>query len=128
MSAATRARKAAAAAGSAQAKLWIERDGRLLLSDYRVRLLEHIAETGSLSEAAQRMGLSYRRAWGKIRDIEHNVGRRLVVSEVGGAGGGGSRLTAEAEDIVARYRRLRARLDSEMSAAFDDLFSDSPLG
>ncbi len=114
-------------ASAAQAKLWIEYDGRVLLSDYRVRLLEQIAETGSLSEAAQRMNLSYRRAWGKIRDVERNLGRTLVESEAGGAGGGGSRLTPAAVDLVARYRRMQARLAAELAVAFDDYFTDAPL-
>ena len=48
-------------------KLWLEKDGKLALSDYRVRLLRLIDETGSLSEAAAAMQLSYRRAWGKLR-------------------------------------------------------------
>ncbi len=59
-------------------KLWLEKDGGVALSGYRVRLLSHIAETGSLAEAARRMGLSYRRAWGKIKEMEANLGVRLV--------------------------------------------------
>ena len=38
------------------------------MSDYRLQLLVFVAETGSLAEAAQQMGLSYRRAWGKVKD------------------------------------------------------------
>ncbi len=120
--------KRAPASTAARAKLWIERDGQLVLSDYRVRLLELIAETGSLSEAAHRMGLSYRRAWGKLREIERNLGRKLVHSEVGGAGGGSSSLTPEAEDLIRRYHRLRARLDDDLSEAFAELFGHAPLG
>ncbi len=74
-------------------KLWMERDGLILFSEYRLRLLEHIAETGSLAEAAARMGLSYRRAWGKIKEIEANLGLPLVASRAGGAGGGETHLT-----------------------------------
>ncbi len=76
-------------------KLWVEKDGSLVLSDYRVRLLRCVAETGSLAKAAQRMGLSYRRAWGKVREIERNLGLSLVESDVVGAGGCGSRLTKD---------------------------------
>jgi molybdate transport system regulatory protein len=72
-------------------KLWVEKDGLIVLSDYRVQLLHHVAETGSLAQAAERMELSYRRAWGKIREIEGNLGLKLIESEAGGAGGGGSR-------------------------------------
>ena len=103
-------------------KLWVERDGFLVLSDYRARLLQQVAETGSLAEAAQRMGLSYRRAWGKIREIEQNLGVRLVQSDVGGAGGGGSRLTREGERLVALYKRFRRLMEVDLRKEFSDVF------
>ncbi len=104
-------------------KLWVEKDGRLVLSDYRVQLLRQVGETGSLAEAAQRMGLSYRRAWGKVREIERNLGVKLVESEAGGAGGGGSRLTPEGERLVALYRRFRRAMESDLGKEFREVFS-----
>jgi molybdate transport system regulatory protein len=103
-------------------KLWVEKDGRLVLSDYRVQLLRHIAETGSLAEAAARMGLSYRRAWGKVREIERNLGTRLVQSEAGGAGGGGSHLTREGKRLVALYQRLRRKMEGDLGKEFKEVF------
>ena len=103
-------------------KLWVEKDGLLVLSDYRVQLLRHVAETGSLAEAAQRMGLSYRRAWGKIREIERNLGVTLVQSEVGGAGGGGSHLTRQGERLVALYQRFRRLMETDLGKEFQEVF------
>ena len=103
-------------------KLWVEKDGLLVLSDYRVQLLKHIAETGSLAEAAQRMGLSYRRAWGKVREIERNIGVTLVESEIGGAGGGGSHLTRQGERLVALYQRFRRLMESDLGKEFKEVF------
>ncbi len=103
-------------------KLWVEKDGRLVLSDYRVQLLKHIGETGSLAEAAQRMGLSYRRAWGKVREIEQNLGVTLVQSEIGGAGGGGSHLTRRGERLVALYQRFRQLMESDLGKEFKEVF------
>lgn len=103
-------------------KLWVEKNGRLALSDYRVQLLRHIDETGSLAEAAQRMSLSYRRAWGKVREMEANLGVRLVRSEVGGPGGGGSRLTPEGERLVALYARFRRAMESDLGKEFREVF------
>jgi molybdate transport system regulatory protein len=91
-------------------KLWLEQDGRLVLSDYRVRLLRLVQQTGSLAQAAQEMQLSYRRAWGKIRELERNHGALLVRSDAGGAGGGSSRLTPEAERLLDRFEALAADL------------------
>ncbi len=103
-------------------KLWVEKDGRLVLSDYRVQLLRHVGETGSLAEAAQRMGLSYRRAWGKVREIERNLGVALVESEAGGAGGGGSRLTPQGERLLALYQRFRRVMESDLGKEFQEVF------
>ena len=105
-----------------QIKLWLEKDGGLVLSDFRAQLLQQIAKTGSLAEAAQRMGLSYRRAWGKIKEIERNLGYALVLSEAGGAGGGNSRLTAEGERLVALYQRFRAVMDRDLGREFRHVF------
>ena len=103
-------------------KVWVEKDGRLVLSDYRVRLLELIAANGSLADAAAAMGLSYRRAWGKIREIEENLGVKLVHSTVGGPGGGATRLTAEGERLVGQYDRFRRELVKDADAEFGRSF------
>lgn len=99
-------------------KLWLERNGRIAFSDYRVGLLERIGELGSLAAAAESLGLSYRRAWGKIKELEANLGVRLVVSEVGGPGGGHTRLTPLGQDFVAAYRRFQRRLEVALGEAF----------
>ena len=103
-------------------KLWVEKDGLLVFSDYRARLLDHVAKTGSISGGAGRMGLSYRRAWGKIKEIERNLGLRLVESEVGGPGGGQTRLTPEGEQLLARYRAFRAAAEADVVRDFTEAF------
>lgn len=104
-------------------KLWLEQNGKLALSDYRVRLLRLIDETGSLSEAAAAMQLSYRRAWGKLREIEQNLGLKLVETAVGGAGGGGSRLTAEGRQLIERYERFRVAAEQDVAKQFARVFA-----
>ena len=105
-----------------RSKFWIEKDGKLALSDYRVRLLRLIDETGSLSEAAVAMQLSYRRAWGKLREIEQNLGVKLVETSIGGSGGGGSRLTPEGKQLVERYDRFRAAAERDLTRSFAQAF------
>jgi molybdate transport system regulatory protein len=107
-------------------KIWVEKDGALALSGYRIRLLKHIAETGSLAEGARRMGLSYRRAWGKIREIENNLGVRLVDSEVGGPGGGSTHLTPTGERIVGLYEQFEASAEADVQRRFAQLFREQP--
>jgi molybdate transport system regulatory protein len=103
-------------------KLWMEQEGRLVMSEYRLRLLEHVQETGSLAQAASRMRLSYRRAWGKIKELEQNLGVLLVHSETGGAGGGHTTLTPEAADLLARYRDLQERMDRALAQEYEAAF------
>jgi molybdate transport system regulatory protein len=103
-------------------KLWVEKDGVLVFSDYRGMLLDHIAKTGSIRGGAERMGLSYRRAWGKIKEIERNLGVRLVESEVGGPSGGQTRLTPDGEELLARYRDFRAAMEDHMKREFARAF------
>ncbi len=105
-----------------RAKLWVEHDGKLVLSDYRVRLLQLIDETGSLADAAAAMRLSYRRAWGKVREIEENLGVKLVESTAGGAGGGRSRLTADGRRLVAVYRRFQEAVAHDLGDEFRRAF------
>ena len=105
-------------------KLWVEKDGQLVLSDYRVQLLQYVAETGSLAEAAERLGLSYRRAWGKVREIERNLGLPLVHSKAGGAGGGSSHLTRQGERLVALYERFRRAMETDLGREFQELFKE----
>ena len=104
-------------------KVWVEKNGLLVFSDYRAELLAHIAKTGSISGGAERMGLSYRRAWGKVKEIEQNLGVRLVRSEVGGLGGGRTKLTPEGEEFLARYRAFRAAAESHVGHDFAQRFT-----
>lgn len=103
-------------------KLWVEKDGLIVFSDYRAELLDHIARTGSIRGGAERMGLSYRRAWGKIKEIEQNLGVKLVQSEAGGPGGGRTSLTAEGEKILACYRAFRAAARADVGRDFAKAF------
>ncbi len=103
-------------------KLWIEQNGLLVLSDYRVQLLRHVRETGSLAAAASRMKLSYRRAWGKIKEIEKNLGVALVESEAGGARGGRTRLTRQGERLVGLYLRLQDAVETDLEREFAAVF------
>lgn len=72
----------------------------------KARLLELIAETGSISAAARAMDMSYRRAWLLIDDLKSVFGEPLVEAAAGGRQGGGARLTARGARVLAAFRRL----------------------
>ena len=93
-------------------KVWIEmEDGQVALSEWRVSLLEAVAERGSLVAAARVLGVPHRTAWQRIRQMEACLDVRLLATTSGGAGGGRSHLTPAAVDLVERYRSLRSGLD-----------------
>jgi molybdate transport system regulatory protein len=96
----------------------------LLLSDFRVGLLRAVHETGSVSAAAQRAGLSYRRAWGKIKELEANLGVPLVESTIGGKLGGSTRLTPTGRTLVCRFGAFRERVEQAVAEAFGSVFVD----
>jgi len=75
----------------------------------KAELLESIARAGSISAAARGMGMSYRRAWLLVEDMNKAFRRPVVVTLTGGDGGGGARLTALGEDALRRYRTMEAK-------------------
>lgn len=103
--------------------LWLERDGKVVLSRWRVALLEAIASSGSISAAAERMGVDYHRAWDRLQDMERGLGVTLVERQQGGTGGGGARLTAAGADYVARFNRFAGGVDGVIEALFIEAFA-----
>lgn len=105
-----------------RSKIWIERDGDVVLSEWRVELLEAIDAHGSLSRAAEALDVPYRTAWERVKATESEVGFRLLESESGGADGGGSRLTPEARDLCRRFRRVSGGIHEVVSRRFSAEF------
>lgn len=106
-----------------RSKIWIERAGDVVLSEWRVELLEAIDANGSLSRAAEALDVPYRTAWERVKATEAEIGVRLLESESGGADGGGSRLTPEARDLCRRFRRVSSGIQEVVSRRFAAEFS-----
>jgi molybdate transport system regulatory protein len=70
----------------------------------KISLLEAIEREGSLSVAARRIGMSYRRAWNLIADLNGSFSRPVVATAVGGARGGGAQVTEYGRALVAAFR------------------------
>src|SRR5690242_15749076 len=86
----------------------------------RADLLEGIAETGSISAAGKRMGMSYKRAWSLVQALNEGWGAPLVETSRGGAEQGGAALTENGAFVLASYRAMqaatRAAIAPEVSA------------
>ncbi len=77
----------------------------------KIELLEAIARTGSIRQAARAMRMSYRRAWLLVDSLNRSFRERSTRASVGGAGGGGVELTPFGTDLVRRYRKAAKRID-----------------
>jgi molybdate transport system regulatory protein len=103
--------------------LWIEQDGVVVLSPWRMRLLEAIDAAGSISAAAEQLKIPYRRAWEKLQEMEKGLGTKLVDTAVGGAGGGGARLTETGREAMNRFRVFAAGFEQEVAARYAAVFT-----
>jgi molybdate transport system regulatory protein len=106
----------------AKSKVWLEVDGRPVFGDGKAALLERIDRTGSMRAAAEALGMSYRALWGRLRTMERRLGTQLIVRQVGGRTGGGSRLTAAARRLLQRYRRFREGINAFVDTRFARAF------
>src|SRR6516164_10424250 len=72
----------------------------------KVRLLEAIGKTGSISQAGRDLGMSYRRAWLLVDDMNNCFRDAVILAQPGGAHGGGATLTPFGHKVVERYRAI----------------------
>lgn len=104
-----------------KAKFWLTLGPRTLFGDGKADLLEAVDRLGSLRSAAQSMGMSYRHAWGLLRELETAAGFKFL--EHSGEGRRTSlRLTDEGRRFIADYRQFRAPLDGLVEKRFSRRF------
>jgi len=97
--------KASAAPGLTHLRVTFS--GEFYMGPGRADLLEGIAETGSISAAGRRMGMSYKRAWSLVQVLNEGWGRPLVETSRGGAEQGGASLTTDGTFVLGRYRVMQ---------------------
>lgn len=88
----------------ARTSTWLTHEGQPVLGERHLAILEGVSALGSLNAAAKHLRISYRDAWGQIRHAEAALGVGLIAARTGGRHGGGSCLTVEGEQLVARLR------------------------
>jgi molybdate transport system regulatory protein len=92
-------------------------------------LLEAIEAEGSISAAARRMGMSYRRAWLLVDTMNQSFREALVETAAGGKGGGGARVTDFGRDMLARYRGMETKAGAAIAdeiSAFSTYLTPPP--
>ena len=103
-------------------KIWLEKDGEVVVGNGKVGLMKMIDELGSIQKAAEKNGMSYRHAWGMIRKIEKRSGFKFVETQVGGRDGGSAKLTLQGKEFLNRYDSFRNGLDEVIEKKFTAAF------
>lgn len=104
----------------ADGRFWLTLDGRNFLGRGRIELLQRIRETGSISKAAKAMKMSYKAAWDAADAMNTAWQSPLVES-----GPAGSRLTGDAERLIAAYQKAEARHAIFMETLARDLLASA---
>jgi len=84
----------------------------------KIALLEAIGATGSISAAARRLGMSYRRAWLLVEEVNDALRQPAVTAATGGRRGGGAILTPIGEQVVEHYRAIEGLARSSTNREF----------
>ena len=87
---------------------------QIALGPGKVALLGEIDRSGSISKAARKLGLSYRRAWTLVDTMNKNFKSCLVTGSVGGKKGGGANLTPLGAKMTKTYRAMEAKAEKAL--------------
>jgi len=89
----------------------------------KIRLLEAIGETGSISQAGRHLDMSYRRAWLLVDDMNRCFRIPVVTTQPGGAQGGGAALTLFGQNLIDNYRAIEKQAMAAVKPQLHDLES-----
>jgi molybdate transport system regulatory protein len=90
----------------------------------KAEILQGIKETGSIAAAGRRMGMSYKRAWSLVDEMNQHFRAPVVEAAKGGLTGGGAALTEFGEDILARYQRMAKRAQDAIAEDLEKLMEE----
>jgi molybdate transport system regulatory protein len=84
----------------------------------KIALLERIALSGSLSQAARDLKMSYRRAWQLLESANTAFLEKVALTSKGGRGGGGAQLTQFGRDLISSYRAFEEDVQGRAARHF----------
>jgi molybdate transport system regulatory protein len=100
-----------------RSKIWIESEQEVVFGGGRALLFQAIEETGSIRQAANKLGMSYRAAWGKTKATEERLGITLLIKQAGGHQSG-AELTPEAKELLKIYLKFKKDANFEVDRLF----------
>ena len=101
-------------------RFWLTKENQSFLGAGRIELLERIDKTGSINAAAKEMKMSYKAAWERINGMNALADQPLIERLTGGKGGGGTKLTPYAHELIATFHRF-----NELHRQFIDRFAEA---
>ncbi|QSX35366.1 TOBE domain-containing protein [Shewanella avicenniae] len=102
-----------------KALLTLNNDSTLFANPRRIKLLQQVQRTGSISQGAKEAGISYKAAWDAINDMNQLAEQDVVHSAKGGKGGGGAKLTPFGERLLQLYSLMDQMQDMALTALVD---------
>ncbi len=104
----------------ARFKLWLStKDIEGVFGDGKWRLLRSVESEGSLMAASQRLGISYRKAWGDLKKAQESLNIGLVEKQRGGNMGGRTSLTDQGKKWVEAYAKFRGDIEKAVAKAYE---------
>ncbi len=93
-------------------RCWVEVDGVKFFGPGPADLFQKIIDYGSITQAAKSMGMSYKKAWALIDDINAVAKKPYIITNKGGRQGGGAEVTPAGKKAMANFRRLHKKISS----------------
>ncbi|AXX87703.1 winged helix-turn-helix domain-containing protein [Malaciobacter marinus] len=104
-------------------KVWIEDDEEnLIFGSGKTEVLENIDNTGSIAEAAKKVGMNYKKAWTHIKILEKHIEEDLVLRFKGRGENSGTTLTPKAREVIQTYKILEHDIKKYSEQRFKELF------
>lgn len=92
-------------------KCWIEEEGEKFYGPGPHELIKKIQIEGSLSKAAEKMLMSYKKAWKMVQRLNNHSTEPLVILKKGGQHGGGAEVTSHAITLIEEYENLQQKIE-----------------
>ena len=102
-------------------RFWIDTEEGNFLGEGKVKLLEAIIETGSISAAARNLEISYRKAWKMIDIMNSQASQPLVERQIGGKNGGGTVVTSHGLHSIDAFKQLKKTCSEFVAKEFSKI-------
>ncbi|MBO0341158.1 MAG: winged helix-turn-helix domain-containing protein [Allomuricauda sp.] len=102
-------------------RCWVDIDGKKFFGPGRAQLLLMIEKNGSLSKAAKEMGMSYRKAWAMVEDMNQRGQKPYVELHKGGTKGGGAELTETGKKVLITFQKMNDDINETLEQHKDEM-------